>query len=61
MVSAEIWAQQRNLTLPGGRETLIYLLGRALKEALPVELLTFLAENMHRLRGTKAPSQDLPN
>lgn len=61
MVSAEIWAQQRNLTLPGGRETLIYLLGRALKEALPVELLTFLAENMHHFRRTKVPQQDSMN
>lgn len=60
MVSAEIWAQQRNLSLHGGRETLIYLLGRALKEALPSELLAFLAENLPQLRA-KPPAQDLLN
>ncbi len=59
MVSAELWVKQRNLTLPGGRETLIYLLGRSLKETLPSELLAYLAENLQVLRPR--PYQEILN
>ena len=50
--SAELWAQERNVSLSGGRETLIYLLGRSLRETLPAELLVYLAENLYKIRGT---------
>lgn len=48
MLSAELWAQERNLQLPGGRETLIYLFCRSFKETLPSELLVYLIENLHK-------------
>lgn len=63
MVTAEIWAQQRNLHLSrANRETLIYLLGRIYKEILPPEILTYLAENLPLFRSSDRTSAlDLDN
>jgi len=57
MLSAELWAQERNLQLPGGRETLIYLLGRAFRENLPSELLVYLTENLHTVAREQEASK----
>lgn len=47
------WTQQRNLSHPRDRETLIYILGRLSRgESLPSEILVLLTEHpkmwMHR-------------
>jgi hypothetical protein len=40
------WTEQRNLTRPANRETLIYILGRLSRgETLPPEILIILAEH----------------
>jgi hypothetical protein len=40
------WADQRNLSRPANRETLIYILGRISRgETLPPEVLVILAEH----------------
>ena len=45
MASAELWTQERNLSLRDERETFIYALGRVGREDLPPEVWVFLVEH----------------
>lgn len=49
---AETWTRQRNLSFREERVTLVYLLGRYTREALPTELVEYLLSKLRLPLGT---------